>query len=165
MNSLEESKSDVALVHQESLKELVTSALLAEKEKIAQYERLIPLTTEASLLKELKAKLANSLEVAVALQAGYVPVAKVYAFKIDTKSKWAKKEVQTVLKTMPEDIKEAWKRAEDLGVFKSFKVTGSRQGDPCIVATAGKQDFLLGFWWNFPGGISIGLRLMPKGGK
>ena len=70
---------------------------------------------------------------------------------------------KATLDTMPEEVKEVWKRAEETGLFDSFSVTVSGGGDPLLVGNIGRVHFFLAGWLPIGGGHSFGVRIKLPG--
>jgi len=155
---------EISLVRKDDLEASLAEMLQKEEEVVTQVNKLLPLITEENLKKELENKLKNGLERIQALRMGYVPVATTGMWMVSTttKSKWNKKQVEETLKEMPEEIKEAVNRAQELGIFESVKVSIRQGPDPMVVGTAGKKSFFIGAWLDLPLGRKIGVRILPR---
>lgn len=146
------------LVKKGDLNQVLATLLLKEKEIIEQVKILLPHVTMEGIKSSLERKLAKSENCVVALEQGYVPVDGWFT-RVDTKQRWGKRRVEEALKTMPEEVKEAWQKADALGAFESFSITGGDGGDPMFVGNAGGKHFLIAAWVNLPGGNAIGFRV------
>lgn len=158
---------EISLVRREDLEASLAEMLQKEEEVVIQVNKLLPLTTEENLKKELENKLKNGLEKIQALRMGYVPVQTTGMWMVSTttKDKWGKERLKLVLEELPEEIKEAMDRAKELGIFKSIKVSTRQGPDPMVVGTAGKQSFFIGAWLDLPLGRKIGVRILPRGAR
>jgi hypothetical protein len=149
------------LVQRGELETVVHGLIVKEREIAEQIEKLLPHVTVDAIRLGLERRLNQSLEAIRAMEAGYIPVDGGWFTKVDTKNKWRREQVKDVLDSMPEDAKEAWEKAKEMGVFNSFSISGGR-GDPMIVGNAGKRHFLIACWANLVGGYSAGVRFMGK---
>jgi len=155
-------EQDTHLVKRGELDLVVQGLIDKEKSVIKELETILPhLGMDSPLRKGLETRLSKGLAHVAALEAGYLPVDSGFFIRTDTKGKWTRKGVKEALDSMPEEIKEAWKRAEKSGVFKNFAVS-SVGGDPLLVGRAGSKNFLIGAWVNFEGGYSVGFRCLRK---
>jgi hypothetical protein len=155
---------EISLVRKDDLEASLTEILRKEEEIVAQVSKLLPLTTEEGIRKEMENKLKSGLERIQALRLGYVPVATggMWMVSTTTKSKWDKERLKGVLEEMPEEIKEAMNRAQELGIFKSIKVSTRSGPDPMVVGTTGKESFFIGAWLDLPLNRKIGVRILPR---
>ena len=155
---------DISLVRKEDLESTLQEMLQKEEEIVSQVGKLLPLTTEEGLKKELENKLKLGLERIQALRLGYVPVATggMWMVSTTTRSKWDKERLKLVLEEMPEEIREAMDLAKQAGVFKSIKVSTRTGPDPMVVGTTGKQSFFIGAWLDLPLNRKIGVRILPR---
>ena len=155
---------DISLVRKEDLESTLQEMLQKEEEIVIQVQKLLPLTTEEGLKKDLEKKLKDGLERAQALRMGYVPVdtRSLWMVSTATKTKWTKKRIEEMLKDMPEEIHEAMKYAEDLKIFKSIKISSHKGPDPMVVGVAGGKSFFIGAWLDLPLNRKIGVRILPR---
>lgn len=155
---------DITLVRKEDLESVLQTMLQKEEGMVIQVRKLLPLTTEEGLKKDLEKKLQNSLDRVQALRLGYVPVDTLGLWLVDTasKNKWNKKRLEEVLKDMPEELREAMEYAKAAGIFKSIKVTTQQGPDPMLVGVAGGKRFFIGAWLDLPLNRKIGVRILPK---
>lgn len=145
------------LVQRGELDNVLSALVEKQKAIISDIDVCLPLITEAGLIDKLKIQRQRAKAQLKALEAGYVPIVGGWFWDIDTKSKWGKKAVKEVTDTMPEEVKQVVAEIKESGVFEKVKVSGSRRGDPMLVGTAGKQNFLIAMWANLEGGYSIGM--------
>jgi len=155
-------KGETGLIHRNDFDAVVGDLLEKERSIVDELEKIVPYVTNASIKDGLERRMNQSREHVSALEAGYIPVSGGYFMKTDTKTRWNKSEVKELVDDMPEEVKDAWKKAEALGVFKSFAVSGTRRGDPMLVGNAGRKHFMIGFWLNFDGGYATGFVYHPR---
>ena len=142
---------------------VVEGILNKERSLVEELNKILPHVSEESIKSGLERRLQQSLEHIGALESGFVPLDGGWFIDIKSKSKWDKGNIKAVLETMPEEVQEAWRRVEQLGVFKGFSISGARRsGDPMLVGRAGRKYFLIAAWVNFEGGYSAGFRVLGK---
>jgi hypothetical protein len=147
------------LIPQSELQKYLTEIARVEEGTVRDLKIIIPYVKSPSLRVSLLRRLNQGESYLVALKAGFVPVEGAYLTKTDTKSKWAKKDVDATLASMPEEVKQAWKKAEETGIFDSFSVTTRRVGDPLLVGNKGGKHFFIAGWLPISKGVSLGIRV------
>ncbi len=150
------------LVQRGELDNVLATLINKQQTVIADIEKCLPLIKDDDLeAKLLRQKSRAELQLK-ALQEGYVPIVGGWFWDIDTKSKWGEKAVRGVLETMPAEVKQVMEDAKASGTFEHVKVSGSRRGDPMLVGTTGRQNFLLAMWANLEGGYAIGFAMKHR---
>lgn len=144
------------LVLKGDLEKVLGELLIKEKAVVEEVKKLLPHVELESIKNGLERRLLKAEEAVKALEAGYVPVDGWFT-DVESKSKWRRREVAETLKNMPDQVKEAWEKAKELGVFKSFSVSGD--GDPMLVGNAGGKHYLIAAWVCLPGGNAMGFRV------
>lgn len=155
-------ESSTKLVQQGDLRLELQRELAKQRALMVDYETILGAIKDVGLKKTIQDKLTKAQEVVTALEAGFVPVDIHWFWDTETKSRWGVRNVRAILKTMPPEVKEAWQRVEDLGIFKNFGVTGRRGGDPMLVGIAGGRRFLIGAWVTLLSGYSVGFTVRLK---
>lgn len=130
-----------------------------EKERavIEDVKKVLPFLKEGNIIAYLSKKLAGAEARLVALEAGFMPVEAGWLLNPDSKSKWDKDRIKTALKAMPDEVKEAWDKVKETGVFQSYGISGMRGADPVLVGRIRGTSFWIASWLHFPGGKSIGM--------
>lgn len=154
-------EANTQLVHRGNLETVVADLLSREQKIVAELTTVLEYITEPEIRKPLANRLTQSQEHIKALEGGYIPVDGGFFQKVDRKSSWLPREMIEAVNSMPEDARQAWERAQELGIFKSYGISG-RGGDPMLVGVAGKKNFLIAAWTNFEGGFSAGFRVMGR---
>lgn len=147
------------LVQRGELDNVLVTLIDKQQTVITDIEKCLPLIKDADLERKLLLQKQRAGLQLKALQEGYVPIVGGWFWDIDTKSKWGKKVVKDVVGTMPTEVVSVMEEARESSVFEKVKVSGSRRGDPMLVGTTGKQNFLLAMWANLEGGYAIGFTM------
>ena len=156
---------DVQLVKKESLDE-VLYRMVSEGEQVEkELETILPYVTQSSLRGPLESRLRKVKEALAALRQGYIPVDHGWFVSVKTKDSWRRDEVRALLKEMPEEVKTAWKKAEELNVFKTIAISVGPGPDPILVGKAGGRSFYIGSWVTLAGGYAVGNTFVPGGAR
>jgi D-alanine-D-alanine ligase-like ATP-grasp enzyme len=150
------------LVQRGQLDQVIADLVEKQRTVITDLDKVLPVLQDVDLKRKLtlqKRQAEMQLEV---LEKGYIPVEGGWFWDINTKNKWAKGAVKEVIASMPEEVTEAMHRAVDSGDFDKIKVNGARRGDPMLVGTKGKVNYILAMWCNFVGGYSVGFVFRPQ---
>jgi hypothetical protein len=143
------------LVHQGDMEAAIAEMIAKEQAIIEDLDKVIPVAETESIRKGLTTRLSKSVALVKALQSGFIPVDSGWFVRTDTRSKWDKQEVEEAMKSMPDEVKEAWERIKELNIFQSYSVS-TAGSDPILVGNAGGKHFLIAAWINLEGGFSIG---------
>ena len=152
----EESNKGKELVSSENLQTHLEKSISKEERIILDMTTLLQATTEeSSAWKQLTSRLDEAKERLEAYKAGFIPTGPGWWTRTDSKHKWDKRDLRYTMRTMPQEIKEAWERVKALEIFPSFSI--ARAGaDPTLVGNAGGKHFLIGSWVNLESGLSMG---------
>lgn len=146
------------LVRKEDIQELLGKLIKDEGEIVADLKVLLQYTKHEAIKKTLERRLVKGEEALKALHQGFVPVDTGYFVRTDTKEKWNRRDVKTVLDSMPPEVKEVWEKVKEKGIFKSFGVT-TGGGDPILVGNTGGKHFFIAGWLNLSRKITLGVRI------
>lgn len=150
------------LIHRGNLEKTLSDLLAKEKALLEAGKGVLPSLDEGHVKTTLKIDLAKRRTYVEALEGGFVPVDGRGFVRTDTKDKWNKTAVKVALARMPEEAKQAWEEAKELGVFSSFSVSPRRGGDPVLVGNAGGRPFLVACWVCIVGGTSVRFRFRQR---
>ncbi len=150
--------SETRLVRQGDIPAVIEKLKLEHTQLISDLKMVVETVQDPKLKKGMEIKLEQAEGRLQALEDGFVPVQDGWFARTDTKAKWLQKPVRDNLATMPQEIKDAWERVRQLGLFKSFSVT-TMGADPILVGNIGGAHFLIGAWVNLPGNLAIGFTL------
>lgn len=151
-------KSGTSLVRQGQIQELIGKLIVNEEEVVSDLERIIPYVQNSQMKKSMEVRLEKGKRCIEALKEGFVPVDAGYFVRTDTKSKWSRSVVKSVLDSMPDDVKEVWEKAKTKGLFDSFSVVSSGS-DPMLVGNTGGKHFFIAGWLNITDRVSLGIRM------
>ena len=152
------------MVQKGDLDQAVKEMLSHQKAVLNDVDRCLSVVTETGIVKYLAQKRVECQNKIKGLEAGFIPVDGIWFARLDSKSKWVNKEVDKEMKTMPDEVKEAYKRCKNLGIFDSFGITTYRRApDPTFAGRIGKVWFFIAQWTNFEGGYTAGFTTKAAG--
>jgi hypothetical protein len=138
--------SSTSLVCREDIDSYLQELLENEANITARQNKSLAHVVDGAIRKTIEKRIADSKECKRALEEGFVPVGLGYFARPDITSKCQKQDEENVLKSMPAEVKEAWKKAEATGIFKSFYVLAARSGGSLLVGKAGDKHFFITGW-------------------
>jgi len=149
---------DTRLVSKGDLEATLAVMLKEGNEIIKSLETVLPSISIESIKTPLEKRLEKTKQIVRALEEGYIPITG-YFVSTETKQKWHSRDVKATLKSMPEEVKEAWEEAKKLGVFQNFSVSSAGLADPVLVGNTGGKHFFIANWINFPGNTAAGFAI------
>ena len=138
--------SSTSLVCREDIDGYLQELLENEANIIARQNKNLPHAVDGAIRKTIEKRLVDSKECQRALEEGFVPIGLGYFARPDITSKCRKQDEEAALKSMPEEVKEVWKKAEATGIFKSLYVFAARSGGSLLVGKAGDKYFFITGW-------------------
>lgn len=155
-------KTEVAVVEPRmiqrgDLDKAIEEMLAYHKQVLDDVDKCLSVVTAPNIVKYLAQKRVECQNKIKGLEAGFIPVDGIWFARLESKNKWTIKEVEKELKTMPDEVREAYERCKSLGIFDGFGITTYRKApDPTFAGRIGRIWFFIGQWTNFEGGYTAG---------
>jgi len=145
------------MVQRGDLDKAVKEMLSHQRSLKSDIDLCIDRITDLGLIRHLTRKSVECENKIKGLDAGFIPVDGMWFARLESKTKWRVKEVEKEMKTMPDEVKEAYERCKSLGIFDGFGITTWRKApDPTFAGRIGRIWFFIGQWTNFEGGYTAG---------
>jgi hypothetical protein len=145
------------MIQKGDLDRVVQDMLARQRSMKNDIDLCINSITDPSIMRFLTRKSVECENKIKGLEAGFIPVDGLFFSPLESKSKWRVKEVDKEMKTMPSEVKSAYERCIDLGIFEGFGITTYRKApDPTFAGRIGRVWFFIASWTNFEGGYTAG---------
>jgi hypothetical protein len=145
------------MIQRGDLDKAVAQILSHQKAILNDVDKCLSVVTEPGIVKYLAQKRVECQNKIKGLEAGFIPVDGIWFARLESKSKWRNKEIDKEMKTMSTEVKEAYERCKELGLFDGFGITTYRKApDPTFAGRIGRTWFFIAQWTNFEGGYTAG---------
>ena len=145
------------MVQRGDLDKAVEEMLSHQRSVLNDVDKCLSVVTEPNIVKYLAQKRVECQNKIKGLESDFLPVDGMWFARLESKNKSTVKEIDKEMKTMPDEVKEAYERCKALGIFDGFGVTlYRRMPDPTFAGRIGKVWFFIAAWTNFEGGYAAG---------